>query len=802
VNAKTVQLPPRNWKEADRLQVIEDYGILDTPREDDYDDLARLAAQICEAPVSLVSIVAADKQWFKAEVGMGVRETSLDVSICKHAIRQRGLFLVPDTTKDPRFSDNRMVLGKPYLRFYAGVPLFSSEGFPLGTLCVLDYKPRVLTDEQTFALNVLARQVMIQLELRRSLKARSKSDHKLRTSELNYRRLFEAARDGIFLLDIDTGRITDVNPYLSEFLGFSRDEMIGKTVDELSPFKNIEANQAMLRRLQLDGYVRYEDLPLKTSDGRSLAVECVCNVYRVGDTKVIHCNIRDITERKRNEARFRRLVESNAQGIIFWKTNGEITGCNDAFLRIVGYSRDEQVAGALNWAAMTPPAYSEQDRLYIEQLSIYGGNAPYEKEYIRKDGSLVPVLIGAALFEDSPQEGVCFVVDLSEPKKLELQFLRAQRMESIGTLAGGIAHDLNNILTPIMISIYLLKEMVDEPKIQKILTTIETSAKRGADIVRQVLSFARGMEGEKIEVQPKHLLEDVENIIKNTFPKNIRLITDIPGDTWTILGDPTQIHQILLNLCVNARDAMSSGGGNLTITMKNRVLDEQYAAMHSQAKVGSYVQIDITDTGIGMPTETVEKIFEPFFTTKDLNEGTGLGLSTVMAIVKSHNGIINVSSQPGKGTTFEIYLPAIHVPIALRKEPMENIESPRGNGETILLVDDEASILNLTSQTLQAFGYRVLTATDGADAVAVYAEQGTEIAIVVTDLMMPVMDGQAMIHALMRLNPEIKIIATSGLNLDGGATEKTRLGIKRFLLKPYTAATLLHTLRTVLDEAR
>ena len=794
-----MNLPASNWKEADRLQMIEDYGILDTPREDDYDDLARLAAQICEAPVSLVSIVAAGRQWFKAEVGMGVRETSLDVSICRHAIMQEGLFLVPDTTKDPRFSDNPLVSGKPYFRFYAGVPLMCSEGFPIGTLCVLDYKPRVLTDQQTFALNVLSRQVMIQLELRRALVARTKSDYELRTSELSYRRLFEAARDGIFILDIDTGRITDVNPFLSEFLGFSLTEMIGKTMGELSPFKDIEANQAMLERLQTDGYVRYEDLPLITSDGRTMAVECVCNVYRVGDKKVIQCNIRDITERKRNEARFRRLVDSNAQGIIFWKMNGEITGCNDAFLRIVGYSREEQLAGELNWAAMTPTEYTERDRLYVETLSIYGGTAPYEKEYIRKDGSHVPVLIGAALFEDSPQEGVCFVVDLTEPKKLELQFLRAQRMEGIGTLAGGIAHDLNNILTPIMISIYLLKEMSDDPKITKILTTIETSAKRGADIVRQVLSFARGMEGEKIEVQPKHLLEDVENIINNTFPKNIRLITNIPGDTWTILGDPTQIHQILLNLCVNARDAMPNGG-DLTITMKNSVLDEQYAAMNSQANVGSYVQIAITDTGVGMPRDIVEKIFEPFFTTKELNKGTGLGLSTVMAIVKSHNGIINVSSQPGKGTTFEVYLPSMNIPGDLRKEKVERIESPRGKGETVLLVDDEASILNLTSQTLQAYGYRVVTATDGAEAVAVYAEQKAQISVVLTDMMMPIMDGPALIHALTRLDPKIKIIAASGLNLNGDAAERARLGIKRFLMKPYTAATVLQALRTVLDE--
>jgi two-component system, cell cycle sensor histidine kinase and response regulator CckA len=793
-------IPPRIWKEADRLKAIEDFGILDSPREDDYDDVAQLLAQICEVPVSAVAIVAEGRQWFKAEVGMGTRETTLDISICKYAILQRGLFLVPDTTKDPRFCDNPLVIDEPHFRFYAGVPLISSEGFPIGTVCVLDYKPRVLTDQQTFALNVLSRQVMIQLELRRSLVARSKTDYQLRASELSYRRLFEAARDGIFILDIDTGRITDVNPYLSEFLGFSRDEMMGKTMGELSPFKDIEANEAMLKRLQEDGYVRYEDLPLKTSDGRALAVECVCNVYRVGDKKVIQCNIRDITVRKRNEARFRRLVDSNAQGIVFWKTNGEITGCNDAFLNIVGYSRNDQETGHLSWADMTPLDYSERDRLYLEKLSMGGMTAPYEKEYIRKDGSHVPVLIGAALFEDSPHEGVCFVVDLTEPKKLELQFLRAQRMESIGTLAGGIAHDLNNILTPIMISIYLLKEMSDDPKIGKILTTIETSAKRGADVVRQVLSFARGMEGEKIEVQPKHLLEDIESIIKNTFPKNIRLRVNIPTDIWTILGDPTQVHQILLNLCVNARDAMPNGG-NLTITLTNCVWDEQYAAMNSGARAGSYVQLSVTDSGTGIPSAIIDKIFEPFFTTKELTQGTGLGLSTVMAIVKSHDGVIHVSSHPAKGTTFEVFLPAIDIPKNLQREHVGKIDTPRGKGETVLLVDDEASIISLANQTLQAFGYHVLTATDGAEAVAVYAEHRDKIAVVLTDMIMPIMDGRATIHALIRLNPAIKIIATSGVNLSESTTSGPGFGIKHFLLKPYTATTLLKTLRAVLDEA-
>jgi len=508
---------------------------------------------------------------------------------------------------------------------------------------------------------------------------------------------------------------------------------------------------------------------------------------------------RDVTEEKKNEARFRLLVESNAQGVMFWNTKGEISGANDTFLRLTGYTREDLDAKRIDWIALTPIEYAAIDRRALEELAANGSCTPYEKEYIRKDGSRVSILLGAAVFEDRPNEGVAFVVDLTERKKLEHQYLRAQRMESIGTLAGGIAHDLNNILAPIMMSIDILKATATDPQAINVLQTIEVSTKRGSDIVRQVLSFARGLEGERIEVQPKHLLQDIESIIKDTFPKDIRLQFIIPNDIWTILGDPTQIHQILLNLCVNARDALPNGG-NLTLSVENSILDEHYAAMNIQARPGRYVKISVVDSGTGIPPDLIDKIFEPFFTTKELNKGTGLGLSTVMAIVKSHAGVINVYSELGKGTTFKIYLPAMDT---LSETPPELGEPalPRGNGETILVIDDEPSILAITSQTLQAFGYRVLTATDGAEGLAVYLEHKTEIAIVLTDMAMPIMDGPATIRALRKLNPTIKIIGASGLNANGSVAKTSGTGVKHFLTKPYTAGTLLKTLRAILNDS-
>jgi nitrogen-specific signal transduction histidine kinase/CheY-like chemotaxis protein len=410
----------------------------------------------------------------------------------------------------------------------------------------------------------------------------------------------------------------------------------------------------------------------------------------------------------------------------------------------------------------------------------------------------VPILLGAASFADDPSEGVCFYLDLTDRKKLEQQYLRVQRMESIGTLAGGIAHDLNNILAPIMMAIELLQRPLEDDQAKAILQALEVSAKRGTEIVRQILSFVRGLEGQRIEVRLEDQLKDLENLIKNTFPKNVRLKFSVPTDTWSILGDPTQLHQVLLNLCVNARDAMPSGG-NLTIHAENAVLDEHYAAMNVQAKPGRYVNIIVTDSGTGMPPAVINRIFEPFFTTKDLTKGTGLRLSTVMSIVKSHEGVINVYSELGNGTRFNVYLPAMDASDEKSKAPSREDELPRGNGETVLVADDEASILIITVQTLQAFGYKVLTATDGAEAVAVYAEHKREISVVLTDMTMPIMDGPATIRALIKINPAIKIIAVTGLNVHGNANQLSEAKVKTFLTKPFTAKTLLTTMRAVLD---
>jgi PAS domain S-box-containing protein len=400
--------------------------------------------------------------------------------------------------------------------------------------------------------------------------------------------------------------------------------------------------------------------------------------------------------------------------------------------------------------------------------------------------------------QGNPRSILIVNTDISERKKIEAQFLRTQRMESIGTLAGGIAHDLNNVLAPILMSVEMLKERFTDEASRRMLGILESSARRGADMVKQVLTFARGVEGERILLQPRHLIKDLAKIIGETFPKSIQVRTHVADNLWTIMGDATQLHQVLLNLTVNARDAMPEGG-SISINADNAVIEPAQAQNPDDPKPGSYVLIKVADTGSGIPREILDKIFEPFFTTKEMGKGTGLGLSTVLGIVKSHSGFLQVQTEVGKGTTFVIYLPAQE---NATNQPADNEPKklPSGKGELILAVDDEAAVLTMTKETLETFGYRVLTAKDGTEAVATFTEHQGEIRGVLTDMLMPLMDGPSTIRVLRKLSPELKIIAASGLMDGERVRDATGCDNITFLMKPYTAEKLITTVHKVLNN--
>ncbi|HEU4763646.1 MAG TPA: ATP-binding protein, partial [Gemmatimonadales bacterium] len=420
-----------------------------------------------------------------------------------------------------------------------------------------------------------------------------------------------------------------------------------------------------------------------------------------------------------------------------------------------------------------------------------------------RDGRTVTIEGRWTLVRDDagrPTSILAINTDITRRRALEQQFIRAQRLESIGTLAGGIAHDLNNVLAPIIMSIDLLTATAGDPETLETLELIGASARRGAELVRQVLSFARGLDSRRSALDPGRAIHDVVRIVSDTFPRNIRVVERLGTPLRSVDADPTQLHQVILNLCVNARDAMPNGG-TLTLAADTVELDAEAAAVVLDARPGAYIRFSVADTGTGIPKELLDRIFEPFFTTKEVGKGTGLGLSTSLAIVQGHGGFVRVDSAPGAGTRFEVYLPA-HAEPASPELTLADAPIPRGRGERILVVDDEASLREITRRSLEAAGYRVSLAVDGADAVAAYARERGTIAAVITDMMMPVMDGAATIRALRAIDPAVPVMAVSGLASEQAFTpvQIPGEGPTRYLPKPYTTDELLRALDALLHR--
>jgi two-component system, cell cycle sensor histidine kinase and response regulator CckA len=419
------------------------------------------------------------------------------------------------------------------------------------------------------------------------------------------------------------------------------------------------------------------------------------------------------------------------------------------------------------------------------------------------DNSIHWIAVKSNIFPDlhgNPTRTIGIHMDITEKKQLEAQFLRTQRLESLGTLASGIAHDLNNILTPILSVAQLLPLRVTniDARSQNLLKILETSARRGADLIKQILSFAQGIEGKHICIQPNHLILEIQKIIQQTLPKSIHIDTDIHPDLGLVWGDMTQLHQVLMNLCINARDAMPQGG-TLTIQATNISIDETFLRKHLEAKVGDYVSISIIDTGTGIQPQLLHRIFDPFFTTKEIGKGTGLGLSAVLGIVKSHGGFIDIQSQVNSGTQIAIYLPACPP----THQPHEDeSELPIGDRQLILVVDDELAIGELIKTTLETYNYQVISASNGREAISLYAQHGDAIAAVLIDMMMPIMDGLTTVTALHQLKPDLPVIAISGLNSIDAVAKAKRFGCEYFLAKPFTNNELLEILSKSVRESR
>ena len=510
---------------------------------------------------------------------------------------------------------------------------------------------------------------------------------------------------------------------------------------------------------------------------------------------------RNITERKRKDAKIQQLskaIEQTSASIVITDISGIIEYVNTAFTQTSGYSKEEVIGkkpSVLKSGHTTNDVYGN-----LWKTITAGKEWSGEFHNRKKDGSLYWESVIIAPVKNDEGTIINFIAvkdEITERKGLQSQLLRAQRLESIGTLAGGIAHDLNNILGPILLSIQVLRTKLNDASMQNLIDTIESASIRGKNIVAQVLAFARGSDSTPILIQVRHIVKEVEDVIKQTFPKDIDIQSYLPKDLWTINADPTQIHQILLNLCVNARDAMPHGG-RLTVNVKNIVIDESLALRYAEARCGRYLEIEVRDTGTGMPPDIQQKIFDPFFTTKAPGKGTGLGLSTVYTIVKHHHGFISMNSIVGEGTVFQIYIPASSE-VATTTVPSLPESIPQGNKESILVVDDEVAIQQICEETLRFYNYDVITANNGAECISKFIQKGMKCTVVLMDMMMPVMGGKTAGAAIRKIDPNIRIVGMSGLMTETLDENDERI-FDHFLRKPFTGKELMDALQKVIAQ--
>ncbi len=625
----------------------------------------------------------------------------------------------------------------------------------------------------------------------------------LRESEARYRLLADNSTEVIMRCSLD-GRCLYLSPSTQRILGYEPAEQLNRPFYQFVHHDDWQKVERVTQHL-LTGATSYTVIyRFRHKDGHYLWLETEARLLRHPQTREpleLIAVTRDISKHRRTEAQLRQqaaLLDNARDAILVTDLDDRVLLWCKGAERIYGWTAS-QAKGKTLRELFYPEGSPKFDQARGKALEH--GEWSGETKQRTKEGREITVEGRWTLVRDDAGQPRSFLVintDITDRKRIESHLLRAQRMDSIGALASGIAHDLNNVLAPILMALRPLQQKFTDDNSQRWLSLIQKSAERGKDLISQVLTFAKGTTGEQAPLQLAQLVKDITRILKETLPRNIELESALQDDQSYVIGDKTQLHQMLMNLCLNARDAMPQGG-KLRIELESLLLTEQDVPTQAGATPGRFIRVTVTDSGIGIPQDLIDRIFDPFFTTKEHGKGTGLGLSIAMGIVRSHGGFVDVSSEVNKGTQFRVYLPASDALAEAEDEDVVDILVP-GHGELILVVDDEEGIRDVVEATLEASGYRVLKAEDGEVALQLYEQHKDDIRVVLTDLMMPKKDGVTAIREMRALNPQVKVIVTTGVKLSGQYTEAAKVGFGVFLAKPYTADELLAALDQVLRK--
>jgi two-component system, cell cycle sensor histidine kinase and response regulator CckA len=785
--------------EAARLAALRHLEILDTPSEPIFDDLTTVASRVCETPIALLTLIDAERQWFKSRVGLEVAETHRSLAFCHHTIQADELMVVGDALQDPRFVDNALVVGQPDIRFYAGAPITTRGGQTIGTIAVIDRQPRHLEQWQLDTLRDLAGHAARLLELR--------------SEELRFRRFIELAPEGVLVTDAG-GLVRYANPEAARMLRRGDPhELLGSALTELVSADGAQACERAIAEVVEGGLRPMVETTLVPLVGEPVPVELALGRLSLDPEPTVRVGIRDSSERLRQEQELRtsqallQTLVDNAPAAVFIKDlGGRYLVANQVMM-------EQAVDPTLDARGLTdhdlfPPELAERYRA-ADALALRYGVQQIEETTGEHDERAWSLVKFPLLDSDGAPYGVGGIAtEITERRRAEQQarelrerLQHREHLESLGQLAGGIAHDFNNLLAIILAATEHAMTAAGtagaagaagvagvgngRTPLQEDLDHVRAAALRAADLVQQLLVFARRQPTEPQLVDLNHAVRTTVSLLRRTLGSDISTELELDDSVPRVLVDPTHLDQVLVNLALNARDAMTDGG---TLTIATRPAE-------SDAPTPALVELRVSDTGAGMPDEVVAKAFEPFFTTKPPGTGTGLGLPTVFGIVTGSGGSVDIASTPREGTTVQVWLPTGPKRAAESTTPPKRTAASTTSGaappgRSILVVEDEAANLAIVTRILEREGYTVHTAVDGAAALEVIAGHGDELGLVLSDVTMPGMSGTELAEHIRLVRPGLPTLLMSGLP-DAGrtATDAPQL------LKPFGAAELIERVR-------